>query len=374
MTDGQGLTRFGQVTDVERPGWPQPGSPRPPMGTLLLVRLGLERGLDEGAVLDGTGLTLADLESPDTESSAGAELQVVRNLVRAAGPASTWGLDAGPRYHLTTFGIWGYALVSAPTVRSAVDIGLRFVDLTSALTAPYADLLDGDLRMVFQDPPQPADVARFIVQRDVAAVQTILEDVVGRGARFRQVTFTHEPPPGSHDRYREVFGITPEFGAAVNSVVFDPRVADALLPQADEHTTALAQAQCRDLLERRRSRSGLSGQVRDLVVAQLGRPPSAAELALALSLSERTLRRRLAAEGTSVRGLVDEVRATLATEFLASGSLTVAEISERLGYAEVSSFSQAFRRWHGTSARSFVAGRRALGAASPAPGAAPRSP
>jgi len=245
--------------------------------------------------------------------------------------------------------------VSAPTVRSAVDIGLRFIDLTSALTAPYATLDGTDLMMVFQDPPCPPEVARFMVQRDLAITQTVLQEVLGREARFRRVTFTHEPAPGTVERYVEVFGFEPEFGAAQNSLTFDPSIVDERLPQADEHTTAIAQAQCSELLDQRHARAGLAGQVRDLLIGRLRQPPSAAEVATTLNLSERTLRRRLAEEETSVRTLVDEVRAGLAAEFLLSGSLTVAEIAERLGYLEVSSFSQAFRRWHGMSARTFVA-------------------
>lgn len=332
------------------------------MGTLLLARLGMERGLGEQDVLAHSGLTLTDLESPASESTAAAELQVIRNLAAAAGSGATWGLDAGRRYHLTTFGIWGFALISASTVREAVDVGLRFIDLTSALTAPYADLDDdGRLRMVFHEPEQPADVARFIVQRDVAVVQVVLEEALGPGSRFQHVSFRHAAAPGTVERYVEVFGLTPEFGARENAVVFDPTLLARRLPQADEHTTALAQTQCGELLDRRRQRSGLSGQVRELIVASLRRPPSAAEVAAALNLSERTLRRRLADEDTSLRLLVDEVRAALAAEFLVSQSLTVAEIADRLGYVEVSSFSQAFRRWHGVSARSFVALRDGTG-------------
>lgn len=356
MTSGHRVTRFGQVTAVEAPVWPAPDSPRPAMGTLLLVRLGAERGLAPEALLAGSGLDLAALEAAGHESTAAAELEVIRNLAAAAGPGATWGLDAGLRYHLTTFGIWGFALVSASTVQEAVDVGLRFIELTSALTAPYADLDDaGDLRMVFHEPAEPDDVARFIVQRDLTAVQVILEEVLGRGARFKHVTFRHQPPLGVTQRYAEVFGLVPEFGAAANTLVFDPAILAAPLPQADEHTSTLAQTQCRELLDRRRLRAGLAGQVRDLILARLRHPPSVLEVATALNLSERTLRRRLAAEETSLRVLTDEVRAGLAAELLVSRSLTVAEIADRLGYAEVSSFSQAFRRWHGMSARSYLA-------------------
>jgi AraC-like DNA-binding protein len=326
------------------------------MGTLLLVRLATERGLRPEDVLSGSGVDLPALESCEHESTAAAELQVIRNLAAAAGPGATWGLDAGLRYHLTTFGIWGFALVSASTLHEAVDVALRFIDLTSALTAPYADLDDnGCLRMVFHEPPEPEDVARFIVQRDLSAAQVLLQEVLGPGARYQHVSFQHQPDADSLRRYAEVFGSLPEFGAAANTLVLDPALLAATLPQADAHTSAVAQAQCRELLDRRRLRAGLSGQVRDLILARLRRPPSVPEVAAALNLSERTLRRRLAAEDTSVRVLTDEVRAGLAAELLVSGSLTVAEIADRLGYVEVSSFSQAFRRWHGVSARTYLA-------------------
>jgi AraC-like DNA-binding protein len=66
-----------------------------------------------------------------------------------------------------------------------------------------------------------------------------------------------------------------------------------------------------------------------------------------LGVSERTLRRRLAGEGTSYQRLLDEVRASLADELIGTGRLSVEEIAVRLGYAEASSFIAAHRRWTG---------------------------
>lgn len=70
-------------------------------------------------------------------------------------------------------------------------------------------------------------------------------------------------------------------------------------------------------------------------------------------MSGRTLRKRLTAEGTSYRILLDEVREHLAEELLLAGGLPVEAIAHRLGYVEVSSFSQAFRRWKGVGPREF---------------------
>ena len=74
--------------------------------------------------------------------------------------------------------------------------------------------------------------------------------------------------------------------------------------------------------------------------------PCAARVHVVL-MATRTLHRHLAAEDTTFRLLVGEVRGALAEGMLAH-RMTVAEVAERLGYAEVASFSHAFKRWKGT--------------------------
>jgi AraC-like DNA-binding protein len=55
----------------------------------------------------------------------------------------------------------------------------------------------------------------------------------------------------------------------------------------------------------------------------------------------------------SFRGLLDEIREQIAEELLVTGGLSVAEVAGRLGYLEVYSFSQAFRRWKGAGPRAY---------------------
>jgi AraC-like DNA-binding protein len=104
---------------------------------------------------------------------------------------------------------------------------------------------------------------------------------------------------------------------------------------------------CRDVVGRRRERTGFGGQVRVLVTQQLPGGAPMAAVADRLGVSERTLRRRLAADGTSYQRLLDEVRGSLAEELIGTGRLTVEEVALRLGYAEASSFIAAHRRWTG---------------------------
>ncbi len=322
--------------------------------SLVLVQYAESVGLAADVALAGAGLTVATLNRPDAVATRADELQVITNIVSAGAP-TRGGLDAGARYHLTTFGIWGFALISSPTVAAAAEVGMRFVDLISDLTAPVYEFEGSNLAIVFQDPPGRPDVARFVVQRDLTFAQAMLRDLVGPDAAYSEVTFTHQPEPGDLAAYEATFHRTPVFGAARNALVLDAALLDAELPQADPLTLALSMQQCNQMLDELHARAGMAGQVRDIIVSSLRQPPTVVEVADLLHMSERTLRRRLTEEGTSLRALVEEVRSAFAAEFLRSGSLTVAEISDRLGYVEPSSFSQAFRRWHGVSPRAFAA-------------------
>lgn len=74
----------------------------------------------------------------------------------------------------------------------------------------------------------------------------------------------------------------------------------------------------------------------------------AKKVAEKLNLSERTFTRRLAAEGLSFGGLLDDMRRDLATRYL-DENLQVSQIAWRLGFQHPSALSHACRRWSGKS-------------------------
>ena len=105
---------------------------------------------------------------------------------------------------------------------------------------------------------------------------------------------------------------------------------------------------CRDVVARRRGRSGVTEQVRVWITRNLAHDAEHGRRGrAALAMSQRTLRRRLAETGTGFQALLDEVRQALAEEMLDTGVLSVEDVAQRLGYAEASSFIHAFKRWHG---------------------------
>lgn len=299
--------------------------PRNVASIVVLVGHAEATGVPARQALTGTGLSVRDLAESDREVTADQELRVIRNLLRYGGPSARSGVVLGRRYRVESFGIAGYALVSSRTLLDAMNFALRFLDLTFTFSIPHARI-DGDRVLIeAYDETLPADVRAFLVERDLAAVEAVL---------------------------RELFlGALPtSFDAAAESVSFPVDYLAAELPQASPAGLALAEELCADLAERRRD-GGLAQQVRILLTQRIAFDPSAAGVATALALGERTLRRQLAAGGTSFQQLLDEVRISLAAQLLATGSLTVAEVGHRLGYAESASFIHAHRRWHGSTPR-----------------------
>jgi AraC-like DNA-binding protein len=326
----------------------------------LLTRLGAEHGLSPQVCLEGTGLQEPVLRDPFATVSARQELTVISNLLRALGNPPGLGLEAGVRYHLTTYGVWGFALLSSPTWRSAIEVGLRYLDLTFVFADIRARERGDEFHLVLETPDIPREVRRFVVECDTAAIQTIQHELYASPIPIRDISYAFPPPASGTRRYVEIFGVEPKFDAAENAVGIPSELLDRPLPQSDELTSALAREQCLRLLAGRRACTGLAGRVRDYLLTRTATPPALERVAAALHMSERTLRRRLAEEGVSFRRLLDEIREQLAEELLVSARLPVAEVAHRLGYVEVSSFSQAFRRWKGVGPREFRSRQSAL--------------
>lgn len=302
--------------------------PRSSAGIGVLVEYAAGAGVPARRLLAGSGVTEELLAAPDALVTARQELRVVRNLV-AALPA-TRGADVGRCYHVSSFGIVGYALLSSRTLLDAMNVALRFLDLTFIFAIPSARTTDDEVVIEIDGYALPADVRTFLADRDMAAVAAVLLELLDG-----------DLPLSWHRGGRELR--------------FPADQLARTLPQANASTAALCESLCAELASRRRGaegggrHGGTAQAVRVLLAQRLSWDPSMAGVAAELGLSARTLRRRLGEEGTRFQALLDEVRSSLATRLLDDARLSVEETAQRLGYAEASTFIQAFRRWHGTT-------------------------
>ena len=66
-----------------------------------------------------------------------------------------------------------------------------------------------------------------------------------------------------------------------------------------------------------------------------------------LSMTTRTLRTRLANNGTLFQAILDNVRKQLVIDYLESSSLNLEDIAAMVGYNDVSNLRRAFKKWTG---------------------------
>ncbi|MEK1905746.1 MAG: AraC family transcriptional regulator [Pseudomonas sp.] len=318
----------------------------------LMAQFGLDQGLSIDACLAGTGLNWQLLVDPGAEIAAEQELQLIRNLVQGLGDRPGIGLLAGRRYQLNTYGIWGFALLSSRTYRDAALLGLRYLDLTYAFHGMRIEEHDEEVHLLLDDQDIPSDLLPFILDRDLAGMLTVQRELLNREVVIQRMDL-RQPAPADTQPYLREFGLLPNFGQAENRLVFESYLLDLPLPGANPYTASLCEAQCQQLLDKRRRRDGLAGKIRNQLLSRPGRLADMEEVASSLHMSSRTLRRRLEEENTTFRLLLEEVRQALAEELLAMGGLTLEQVAERLGYGEVSNFIHAFKRWKGVTPRQY---------------------
>ncbi len=330
--------------------WPQQ---RSISSVQLLTQLAQDVGIRLADCLRTTGITIYQLNDNNAEISAQQELSLIANIIQAQGHyRADFGLEAGRRYHLSSYGIWGFALISSPTLREAIHLGLRYVDLTFAFHQVTLEEANEDARLILDGQAIPTLCRQFLVDRDMSAIMTMVEDLFNTSPPLLAVTFTHAAP-ADISPYQQRFGLTPLFNQTENSVKFAGQLLDLTIPQSNPAIVEMCESQCKALLTRRQQRSGVAAKVRDILLTQPQHIPDMEVVAARLCMSSRTLRRHLLAEGVSYRLLVDEVRMALAEELLSLRGITVEQISVRLGYSEVSNFLHAFKRCKGQTPKAF---------------------
>ncbi|MFD6452441.1 AraC family transcriptional regulator ligand-binding domain-containing protein [Nocardia sp. NPDC060220] len=329
---------------------------RPVASAALLVAFAAEHGVPAEHTLSGTGVTAEQLRESDAEITAGQELELVRNIVRAVGDRPGLGFEVGPRYRAAIHGIWGYALISSPTVGQAVDIAARYFALSYSYSSAGLEISGDEARIWLDDSGVPQEVRGFLLERDLSGTITNWLEVFQMPLAFRRIEIAGGLLPRLQPFLANVDAELVS-GTDTHAFVVDAAVLAQPMPAASPETARLLEQQCAALLHRRVQRHRLAGEVRDLLVrrgqASLGQP----EVASALHMSVRTMRRRLAEEGTSFREVSAETFGMLAEELLATG-LPVEQVAYRLGYAGAPSFTTAFKQWRGVTPGRFA---RSLG-------------
>jgi AraC-like DNA-binding protein len=314
----------------------------------LLLGMVEELGLDPQRLLKSSGASLEMIADtrPLSWHTAVAIYGNAANLTEIPDLA----LDAGTRLGLKEVGPLGYAQYVAPTTREAIQLShLHQSVLQPFLNIEYA--FSDDTLTISWAPALPlVQAERFIVELCMASGQRAAEDLMAPIAvRPLLVEFSFGPR-GNLDRYREVFKTDRlMFNAPGNRITFPSSGID--LPKFSHDPIVLSEMKnvIRSMANRLSREPDIVEEMMALLVSSPGEFPSAEEVAAALDMSVRTLRRKLVAAGTTYQAMLDKTRSDLAREYLQQSQFNVQQIAELCGFTESQNFSLAFKRWTGMS-------------------------
>jgi AraC-like DNA-binding protein len=305
----------------------------------------LERhGLSE-ASLDDHALTLS--------------LETFRELLLDAMTVTrepAYGLFVGQRLQANVHGMLGYAVLSSASIQQAIDVVERFIQVRFSLVTIASEPRAGGIHVYIRDGQPLGEIRRPLVETVVMAIKNVLDTISMGACRFAFVELAFEKPDYA-PLARELLGCDVKYGRPTSGFRLSKEALAVPLRMADPIAFRDAAAVLQRELDRIGS-NGLSDRVRRLFFEHGNGFPSLKTTARILKTSPRTLHRRLIDEGTSFRELLDDVRRSLAIEYLRAERLSIEEIAFTLGYTDLANFRRAFRRWESIPPSEFRANAR----------------
>lgn len=301
-------------------------------------------GIDPGPLLQQVGLDAQAFDDATRRVPLDALTRLLEACVKATGKAH-FGLLIGSQFEMPMLGVLGYMMKNEVSVRAALRrlvLDLRLQDRAAVVS--LEDLSERLVGLSYAVCTPGAHAVWLADDTSLMIGWRVMKSLCGANWRPVEVRLAHTRPADPRP-YGEMFGAPARFDMPLTMLVFERRWLDAPVVGADPVLLSL--------LDRLAAATpGLPTRFSDRVRRVLrsgvmaGRD-DAASVADLFSMSSRTLRRRLADEGSNFQALVAETRLVVARQLLESTRMPVSEIAAALHYGDITAFSRAFRGWTG---------------------------
>ena len=322
-------------------------------------------GLDLTPILRDAGVSLRNIEDESVRLSVATQINCLNLLAQALGDPLL-GFHVALTMNLRRTGLLYYVAASSDTLGEAVQSIERCSAMLNEgikLETHFGQLL----RIGFEYAGVSRRSDRHQIEAWTTAIVRCCREIAGRELQLANVMIVHSRIPESVE-LDGFFGRAVQFGADRDEVSFIGEAAKLPVLNADRYLNRLVMGYCEDIVARGKARSGVTqADVENVVVSLLPHGhPRIEDVARRLHVGARTLRRKLAVEGVTFAHILEDLRFALAKHYLAEQDLSISRIAWLLGYAEVSAFSHAFRRWTGRTPRADRSRRRRAAPATPA--------
>lgn len=257
------------------------------------------------------------------------------------------GLSIGQHSMLHHLGLAGITAAQAPSVRAAARCLCRFEPLYAQNYRGVSQFIEdstGAWFSFYSIAPYNAYNC-FVVESVLSGWVHYLQQVCQQDLDINALQIEYAAPA-----YAEVFSqqlnCPVEFNATHNRLRLSQASLALSNPNHCPSTWHALLELCEQQLALKTRTYSLVEQVRQQIAPLLKTgEPNIELIAKKLQMPSWTLRRKLAAQGTQFRQLVNQTRFELASSYIRDTDLTFGEISWLLGFSSAEAFQRAFKRW-----------------------------
>ncbi len=262
------------------------------------------------------------------------------------------GLLVGRNLSLTTHGMLGFAVMASRTIREALALIARYLDIRTPLLGLNISEQTEYVEVQLSERYCLDAIQRPLLESAVSALHSMLEQIA---AELKPIIKIRLPfsEPAYVSEYRFQFNCEVEFSAAKASLLIASKVLDVPLKLGNESAFNNAVEICEKELINLKEGQTVQHKIRTILLESKEKFPNLNQTASQLHLSPRTMHRCLEKEQTTFSRILSEVRYLRAQSMLSSTRLSIAEIGRQLGYSEPASFRKAFRNWSNMSPKEF---------------------
>ncbi|WP_456822559.1 AraC family transcriptional regulator [Bradyrhizobium sp. USDA 4502] len=304
------------------------------------------QGAAADAILRDTNIALADVHSPQARISLTQLMTVCQNALRLSTDRHL-PYRIGGSIHISTYGMYGYALLCCPDFRKAMEFAMRYHALAAPLVAIEFREDKASARWAIEPnlyALTDSALYRFVTEMQIGIHISLMRDIMGPGFVPAEIRLAYSEASDFELPFDQV-RCPVRFDQPVNEIVFTAQWLDRSADLGNKTTYPTIVALCDDLLGDLKLRVGVAGKIRAVLLRDIANPPSFEAIAKLLGMNDRSLRRQLRQQGFSFRGLRDELRTQIALKYLRNTTLSNEDIALALGFSDAANFRRAFHRW-----------------------------
>jgi AraC-like DNA-binding protein len=312
----------------------------------VLVQAMEHAGVPREELLRRAGIEAEELEAAEESMPRSRAYELFELAIDLAGDPAL-GLHLAEEFTGQAFVPISHLVAHSLTLRQGLESVQHFQRLLG--TDPFLELCPQGDRILVRClclPGQSQRLRRFSSEMILTSFFRLIRYFNAR-AQPERVSFEYAAPPYRRE-YTRVFEHTEHFEEPFTGIVLDRALLDLPSPDKDEGVHDVLRALAEHRATRLARSMPFAMRVREFLVQQpVPRRIGMADVARALGLSARSLRRRLEAEGKSYGEVENDARAMTAKQLLRDGQRTIQETAFEMGFSDTTAFHRAFKRWTG---------------------------